>query len=330
MKLTMTLAFDEVKATQAAALFLKLAGVPLNYMALIKLLYRADREAFRRCGLSITTDKYVSMKLGPVTSNIYDRIKASLNPNAHPTFWWAHIQRTADAYTVALQVDPGNSELSRAEEKLIEEVFAADGQKDPFALADECHRDFPEWDDPGESSSPIDISDIIAALGLSEDEAAQIESLIDKQRAAFSLVAYRVVVNVELITRRRRRNRTGHGVPYRGFGRDTPQLSCTSHKDSGSPAVVHRKESHANTSSKKSRCDLSGDAGRALKSHVGLFGRRRPQCLRFHTLGAARHAPGRFNLRGRRAEVYRYRPQAEETARPGQGFVGTQHRIGLP
>lgn len=183
------LAFDEVKATQAAALFLKLAGAPLNYMALIKLLYRADREAFRRCGISITTDKYVSMKLGPVTSNIYDRIKASFNPNAHPTFWSAHIQQSADPYTVALQMDPGNSELSCAEERVIQEVFAVDGQKDRFALAEECHRGFPEWTDPGESSSPIDISDIIAALGLSEDEAVHIESLIDKQRAAFSLVA---------------------------------------------------------------------------------------------------------------------------------------------
>ena len=189
MGLAMKLAFDEVKATQAAALFMKLAGGPLNYMALIKLLYRADREAFRRCGLSVTTDKYVSMKLGPVTSNIYDRIKASLNPNAHPTFWSVHIQRTADPYAVALRVDPGTSELSRVEEKIIEEIFAAHGQKDAFALADECHRDFPEWNDPGESSSAIDISDIIAALNLSEDEAAHIESLVDKQRAAVSLVA---------------------------------------------------------------------------------------------------------------------------------------------
>jgi len=65
MGLAMKLAFDEVKATQAAALFMKLAGGSMNYMALIKLLYRTDREAFRRCGLSITTDKYVSMKLGP-------------------------------------------------------------------------------------------------------------------------------------------------------------------------------------------------------------------------------------------------------------------------
>jgi len=180
-------AFDEVKATQAAALFLKLAARPVNYMALIKLLYKADREAFRTLGLSITTDSYASMKFGPVTSNIYDRIKAGANPNAHLTFWSAYIQRTADPLLVELRADPGDSELSRAEEKLIGEIFAADGNKDPFTLADECHRDFPEWEDPGESSTPIEISDIISALGLSEEESDCILTLVGVQRAAFAL-----------------------------------------------------------------------------------------------------------------------------------------------
>lgn len=181
------LVFDEVKATQAAALFLKLAGCPLNYMALIKLLYKADREAICRFGFPITTDKYASMKFGPVTSNIYDRIKASANSNAHPTFWSTHIWRSQDPRQVDLRVDPGNSELSPIEENLIAEIFAADGGKDRFDLADECHRDFPEWQDPGTSSTPIDISDIIAALGLSEQEAAHVETLIEAQRAASDL-----------------------------------------------------------------------------------------------------------------------------------------------
>lgn len=183
----MKLAFDEVKATQAAAAFLKLASRPLNYMALIKLLYKADREAIRRWGLPITTDKYSAMKLGPVTSRIYDRIKAAANPNAHPSFWAAHIQRSKDPREVILGRDPGESELSRAEEHLIAEIFEADGAKDRFDLADECHQQFPEWLDPGDTSTPIDSSDIIAALGLSEEEASHVASLIEAQRAAFSL-----------------------------------------------------------------------------------------------------------------------------------------------
>lgn len=183
----MKLAFDEVKATQAATFFLKLANAPLNYMALIKLLYRADREALRLLGLPITTDKYVAMKLGPVTSHIYDLIKASKNPNAHPTFWSAHIQPSIDPREVVLRCDSGDSELSKVEEDIMAEIFATHGAKDRFKLADECHRNFPEWTDPGDSSTPIDISDIVSALDLSEDEATQVATMIDVQRAAFSL-----------------------------------------------------------------------------------------------------------------------------------------------
>ena len=160
----MRMAFDEVKATQAAARFLKLAGKPIEYMALIKLLYRADREALRRWGLPITTDKYVAMKLGPVTSNIYNLIKASSGQVSHPTFWSTHIAKSADPYYVVIQQDPGNSEMSPIEESLIDEIFSADGHKGGFQLADECHRDFPEWKDPCDSSTPIEISEVLAQL----------------------------------------------------------------------------------------------------------------------------------------------------------------------
>jgi uncharacterized phage-associated protein len=185
----MNLAFDEVKATQCAAMFLKLAGRPLNYMALIKLLYKTDREALRRWGLPVTTDAYVSMKLGPVTSGIYDLIKSSESAITRPNFWSSHIVRSDGRYDVMLRVDPGTSELSPAEERLIVEVFEADGDKSGFALANASHRDFPEWKDPGNSSCPLEISDIITALGLSEEETAHVESSIGAQRAARNLAA---------------------------------------------------------------------------------------------------------------------------------------------
>jgi len=139
----MTLAFDEVKTTQTAARFLKLAGESLNYMALIKLLYKADREALRRWGLPITTDKYVSMAKGPVTSHIYDRIKTSANKNSHPAFWSSYIQKDADPLLVKMISDPGDSELSCAEEKLIAEIFATDGGKGPVRAGRRVTSKFP-------------------------------------------------------------------------------------------------------------------------------------------------------------------------------------------
>ena len=183
----MKLAFDEIKATQTAAFFLKLADGELNYMALIKLLYRADREAIRRWGLPITTDHYVSMKYGPVTSTIYDLIKKSAIKAARPTTWSTHIQKANDPNSVRLEGDPGESELSRAEKRLIDEVFSVYGKKDRFDLADECHADFPEWQDPGNSSIPIQMDEIIEALEMSEDDATHVKTSIAEQQAAYKL-----------------------------------------------------------------------------------------------------------------------------------------------
>jgi hypothetical protein len=182
----MEMAFDETKATQIAGKFLKLSGGRLQYLALIKLLYILDREAIDRFGLPVTTDKYVSMKYGPVTSHIYDLIKASSDASS-PTFWSTHIGRKG--VDAVLITDPNDTELSIAEEKLAEEVFAKDGGKDGFDLAKQCHKEFPEWEDPGSSSTPIFLESILAALGKTEDAYCHTETSISVQNALSSMLA---------------------------------------------------------------------------------------------------------------------------------------------
>jgi uncharacterized phage-associated protein len=182
----MQMTFDETKATQIAAKFLKLSGGSIQYLALIKLLYKLDREAINRWGVPVTTDRYVSMKLGPVTSNIYNLIKASADSSA-PTFWSAHIERKD--YDVVLTSDPNDTELSEAEERLAEEIFNKDGGKGGFALAEECHKEFPEWENPGNSSTPIYIESILAALGKSEDEWTHSRASISAQNTLHALLA---------------------------------------------------------------------------------------------------------------------------------------------
>lgn len=71
----MVLRFNERRATEAAAKFLKLRGGRMSYLKLIKLLYLLDREALLRWGRPVTTDRYVSMDNGPVVSRIYDLIR---------------------------------------------------------------------------------------------------------------------------------------------------------------------------------------------------------------------------------------------------------------
>ena len=71
----MVLRFNERRATEAAARFLKLRGGRMSYLKLIKLLYLLDREALLRWGRPVTTDRYISMDNGPVVSRIYDLIR---------------------------------------------------------------------------------------------------------------------------------------------------------------------------------------------------------------------------------------------------------------
>ena len=79
---TMTLLFNEAKATQAAAHILHLRGGSMSYVKLIKLLYLADREALIRWGRPITTDRYVSLDIGPVVNRVYELIRGEPAPNS--------------------------------------------------------------------------------------------------------------------------------------------------------------------------------------------------------------------------------------------------------
>ena len=67
--------FNQRKAAQAAAYLVRLHGGQINLMALLKLLYLADRTALVETGYTITGDHMVSMPHGPVLSYIYDSSK---------------------------------------------------------------------------------------------------------------------------------------------------------------------------------------------------------------------------------------------------------------
>ncbi len=167
------MAFNQEKATAATAFFLKLRGAPMSYLKLVKLLYLADREALHRWGFNITTDRYVSMDHGPVVSNIYNLI---LTDERNKPFWSRYITPPLGEYEVALRGDevPANL-LSRAEEKLLAEIYAAFGTWTRWQLRDYTHT-LPEWRNPCGSSIPIEIDELLKAQGSSESEASEIVS----------------------------------------------------------------------------------------------------------------------------------------------------------
>jgi len=164
--------FNEVKTTQVAALFIKKHGGKINYTKLIKLLYLTDREAFSRWERSLTGDSYVSMPKGPVLSKTYDLINYKEDPKKR-SYWYKFISKKS--YDVALKGDPGIDELSKREIGLIEEIYEKYKDNDWGEMIGVCHDCCPEWQHPGDTSTPIHIEDILRELKKTEIEIKTIE-----------------------------------------------------------------------------------------------------------------------------------------------------------
>jgi uncharacterized phage-associated protein len=159
------LRFDEEKATQAAALFLKLRGGRMHYLKLIKLLYLTDRAALLDWGIPVTTDRYVSMDNGPVLSSVYGLI----TEDRPKPIWAQFVSAPMGEYEVELLKEAPTDRLSRAEERLIHEVFDRWGRLNRWDLVDYVHT-LPEWKDPKGGSMPIHIREILKAGGEDESE----------------------------------------------------------------------------------------------------------------------------------------------------------------
>ncbi len=164
--------FHPEKAVEAAAMFLKLHEKPMHYLGLLKLLYMADRIALERIEQPITGDHYVSMKYGPVLSDVYDLIKGKTVDGAFP-IWSQSISPRSD-HKVSLISDPGRDELCEEEEEIITEVFNSCGDYDRFDLAMLTH-DFPEWQNPHGTSIPITVESILKSVGKSDQEIEEIQ-----------------------------------------------------------------------------------------------------------------------------------------------------------
>lgn len=159
------LKFDERKATQVAARFLAAAGGTLPYMSLLKLMYFTDREALLQWGAPVTNDSYYSMDHGPILSRVKDMI---VEERIDRGFWGRHISSPKN-YRITLEAQPGGDRLSKAEESLIDKVYAENGHLNQWQLSRISH-DLPEWEDPEGTSLPIEIEDILAAGGFARKE----------------------------------------------------------------------------------------------------------------------------------------------------------------
>ncbi len=141
---------------------------------MIKLLYLADREYITDWCNSITTDSYVSMDNGPVTSKIYDLIKDSHIDNGT---YWASLIRTVGYNAVLIKEPDEYDRLSPMEMEVIAKTnqrFAESGEWDVVRF---CHENLAEWQNPSGSTIQITIEDIIRAAKDEKDVDECIEEM---------------------------------------------------------------------------------------------------------------------------------------------------------
>jgi uncharacterized phage-associated protein len=174
-------AFDERKATAAASRLLQLADRHMHYLELVKLLYYADRDSLDLYGQSITGDRYVNMRHGPVLSTVYDLVKHTIfAPKPRKGAWAEHVTKRG-RWELELKGQPDFASLSDAQLELLERVFTQRRERTRWELRDKSHT-LPEWEDPGGSSRELPIEQILRVLGKGDEEIEAVRHRAEEQR----------------------------------------------------------------------------------------------------------------------------------------------------
>ncbi len=171
--------YNEIKATQAAALLLELNGGKMNYMKLNKLLYNIDREALNRWFRPVTGDDFFALPHGMILSNLLDKSKQTVF--LKKTYWNRHIRKDGNNNNKLIKSCDAD-ELSPAEINLIKEFDIIYKDKSQWDMEDEHNNKdlFPEWENPKGGNIPKDFTDALKAQSFSEEEIEQIASEIEQ------------------------------------------------------------------------------------------------------------------------------------------------------
>jgi uncharacterized phage-associated protein len=155
-----------LKTIQATGVLLRSDCVQrMNYMRLLKLLYLADRESLSETGRPITGGPVTAMERGPVLEEVYLLIRGQ---HREMPLWDSFFQK--DRYDLVLVCDPDVGKLSKYEISKLQEIAKRHEDMDEWDLVQFTH-DLPEWkrNDPGSSSKPIPLANILEAVGRASD-----------------------------------------------------------------------------------------------------------------------------------------------------------------
>jgi len=154
--------FTERKATQIAAFFLDKAGGKMSPIKLIKMMYLADRESYRKYCFPISDDDVAAMKHGPV-------LVGTLNLTISPSGYWSNLISKWNGHSVdrlhswydqipesefdihqvelirELDTERDRGELSKGGMDIMESIFNEYGSMSCKDVVDNTHK-LEEWE----------------------------------------------------------------------------------------------------------------------------------------------------------------------------------------
>jgi len=169
----MNFRFNLPKATEVACEFLERAGGQIHTMKLVKLVYLLDRLSVDRRGIPVVGGDYLSMRNGPVTSELLDLINAG-RLNGESDHRWERSISDRINHEVKLESKPPREHVSMAELELLDAVWAEHGDRDQWQLVDWCHTHCGEWTPMARGCAPIAVERMGQALGKPPEAVARL------------------------------------------------------------------------------------------------------------------------------------------------------------
>jgi len=181
--------FNIEKLIQACNYLIKKSNQKINYTKLIKLLYLADRESLELTTQSITGDKYVCMRSGPVLSRLYDLIKGKYS-EADQVLWNSRFIKDGYDLVVTTENIP-QGELSLFETQVLDKIYEKFKDYTVPNMIEYVHNNCHEWKNPSGSSAPLNPKRILRNIGKTNEEIdwiiAETEAFEEEDRAFLSL-----------------------------------------------------------------------------------------------------------------------------------------------
>lgn len=168
--------YNERKAAQMAVFFIRKEGGQIELLKLMKLMYLAERESYKRHGEPISGDVLVSMQHGPVLSITLDHANSFVD--SVEDGWEDWISDRED-HLLALKKDGELLYLSDADEAILESVWNQYSGLSASQLRNHTHAECPEWEDPGYSSSRIPPERLFKVLGFDAETVDDLTSRLE-------------------------------------------------------------------------------------------------------------------------------------------------------